>query len=91
VRGRAVLLLTANRHYALHGVKPAARLAKVRRRLHLGRAYKIGLNTWYLVPNGTSRGVLKVRHGIILEIGIANQQLSGGGSRATLRFLKAFR
>jgi hypothetical protein len=91
VKGRAVLLLTANRHYALRGVKPATRLAKVRRRLHVSRAYKVGLNTWYLVPNGPSRGVLKVRHGVILEIGIANKQLTAGGTRATLRFLKAFR
>jgi hypothetical protein len=91
VKGRAVLVLTANRHYALRGVKPATRLAKVRRRLHVSRAYKIGLNTWYLVPNGPSRGVLKVRHGVILEVGIANMQLTAGGTRATLRFLKTFR
>jgi hypothetical protein len=91
VRGRAVILLTANRHYALHGVKPATRLAKDRRRLHAGRGYKIGLNTWYLVGNGPSRGVLKVRHGVILEIGIANKQLTAGGARAITRFLRAFR
>jgi hypothetical protein len=91
VKGRAVILLTADRHYALHGVKPATRLAKVRRRLHVGRGYKIGLNTWYLVSNGASRGVLKVRHGVILEIGIADKQLTGAGTRATARFLRAFR
>jgi hypothetical protein len=91
VKGRAVILLTADRHYALRGVKQGARLAKVRRRLHVSRAYRVGLNTWYLVPNGPSRGVLKVRHGVILEIGIANKQLTAGGTRATLRFLKAFR
>jgi hypothetical protein len=91
VKGRAVILLTANRHYALRGVKPGTRLAKVGRRLHVSRAYKLGLNTWYLVGNGPSRGVLKVRHGVILEIGIANQELTSGGPRAILRFLKAFR
>ncbi|HKO26104.1 MAG TPA: hypothetical protein VJU80_01485, partial [Solirubrobacteraceae bacterium] len=91
VKGRAVILLTANRHYALHGVKQGARLARVRRRLHVSRGYKIGLNTWYLVPNGHSRGVLKVRHGVIFEVGIANKRLTTGGRRAILRFLKAFR
>jgi len=35
--------------------------------------------------------VLKVRHGVILEVGIVNKQLTSGGSRAILRFLKAFR
>jgi hypothetical protein len=49
------------------------------------------LNTWYLVGNGPSRGVLKVRHGVILEIGIANKRLAAGGRRTALRFLKAFR
>jgi hypothetical protein len=91
VRGRAVILLTANRHYALRGVRPGTRLAKVRRRLRVGRGYRIGLNTWYLVWNGVSRGVLKVRHGVILEVGIAEKQLTGGGTQAALRFLKSFR
>jgi hypothetical protein len=86
-----VIFLTADRYYALRGVRPATRLAKVRRRLHVSRAYKIGLNTWYMVGNGPSRGVLKVRHGVILEIGIANKQLTAGGPRAVLRFLRAFR
>ena len=90
VRGHVVLVLTANRHYALHGVRPAMRLARVARRLHVGRGIKIGLNTWYLVGNGPSRGVLKVRHGVILEIGIANKQLTTG-RRAAIRFFKSFR
>src|SRR6202012_1702920 len=79
VRGRVVILLTANRHYALHGVHQGARLPKVARRWHGGRGFKIGLNTWYLVGNGRSRGVLKVRRGVILEIGIANKRLTTGG------------
>jgi hypothetical protein len=91
VKGRVVILLTANRHYALRGVKPATRLAKVRGRLHIGRGYKLGLNTWYLVSDGSSRGVLKVRHGVILEVGIADKQLTGGPTRAIVRFLRAFR
>jgi hypothetical protein len=91
VKGRVVILLTANRYYALRGVKPATRLAKVRGRLHIGRGYKLGLNTWYLVSDGSSRGVLKVRHGVILEVGIADKQLTGGPTRAIVRFLRAFR
>jgi len=51
-------------------------LAKVARRLHAGRPFAIGLNLWYLLPDGPSRGVLKVRHGVIEEIGIANPQLT---------------
>jgi hypothetical protein len=55
VRGRVVLALTANPYYALRGVRPGARLASVARRLGVGGGLHIGLNTWYLAPNGASR------------------------------------
>jgi hypothetical protein len=91
VQGRVVLVLTANHHYALRGVHPGARLANVARRLGIGKGFGIGLNWWYLTPNGPSHGVLKVRHGIIEEIGIADKRLTGSKSRAVLRrFLKSF-
>jgi hypothetical protein len=89
-RGRIVIALTASPYYALHGVRPGARLSRVARRLKIGRRFTVGLNTWYLTPNGRSRGVLKVRHGIIEEIGIADKRLTGS-YRQTRRFLKAFR
>ena len=75
LKGRIVLLLTADRLYALHGVRPGARLSKVRRKLHVGRRIRIGRNDWYLAPNGRSIGVLKVRHGVIEEIGTADKRL----------------
>ena len=50
VRGRAVLALTANPHYALRGVHPGARLAPVVRRLRVSRGIRIGRNTWYVLP-----------------------------------------
>jgi hypothetical protein len=90
LKGHIVLLLTANRRYALRGVRPGARVARVRRRLKLGRAYKIGLNTWYLAPNGSSRGIVKVRHGVIEEVGIADKRLMTN-QRATASFLELFR
>ncbi len=51
--------------------------------------FHIGLNWWYLTRNGSSRGVLKVRHGVIEEIGIANKQLTAN-RRAADRFLSSF-
>jgi len=89
VRGRVVLALTANRYYTLGGVRPGVRLAAAARRLGTGKGFHIGLNWWYLAPNGPSRGVLKVRHGIIQEIGIANTQLTNN-PRADWRFLTSF-
>jgi hypothetical protein len=91
VQGRIVLLLTANRHYALHGVRPGTRLAKVRKRLKVSRAYRIGRNAWYLTPNGASHGLIKVQHGVIEEVGIVDKQLTSRGYRKTFRFLNSFR
>jgi hypothetical protein len=73
--GRIVLLLTSDRLYKLHGVKPGARLSKVWGKLRAGPRIRIGANDWYLVPNGHSIGVLKVRNGVIQEIGIADARL----------------
>ncbi|MGI8921225.1 MAG: lipase family alpha/beta hydrolase [Solirubrobacteraceae bacterium] len=89
VQGRAVLALTANPHYALRGIRPGARLAKVARRLRIGKGFHIGLNWWYLTSNGTSRGVLKVSHGRIEEVGIADKRLTSN-RRVAMRFLKSF-
>ncbi|MGH2870417.1 MAG: prolyl oligopeptidase family serine peptidase [Solirubrobacteraceae bacterium] len=89
VAGRAVLVLSANRHYALHGVRPGTRLSRVRRRLHASRAFHVGRNYWYAVTNGPSRGVLKVRHGVIQEVGIADLRLTRGRA-AGRRFFRSF-
>lgn len=76
LQGRAELALTANPYYALTGVRPGARLVRVARRLRVGRGIHIGLNTWYLTGAGARRGLLKVRHGIILEIGVVDASLA---------------
>jgi hypothetical protein len=85
VGGKAVLVLTANHDYSLRGVRPGAKLSAVARTLHVGKGYKVGLNTWYLAPNGSSRGVLKVRHNQVQEIGIADKRLTS--TRASARHL----
>ena len=85
VRGRVVLALTANPDYALLGVRPGDALGPVAGRLHAGSGFQIGRNRWYVLPAGRSRGVLKVRHGVIEEIGIANRSLTRGrGARRLL-------
>jgi hypothetical protein len=89
LNGRIVLALTANPFYALDGVRPGMRVAKVARRLHLGRAVHIGLNFWYIAPGRAANGVVKVRHGIVEEVGIANARLTRGRA-AQQRFLNSF-
>jgi hypothetical protein len=61
----------------------------VARRLHVGRRFTVGLNTWYFAPRRGANGILKVRHGVIEEIGLANRQLTTGRARQR-RFLRSF-
>jgi len=87
VQGRIVRALTASPPLCASRGAPGARLFRVGHRLGIGRRFRIGLNDWYLTSDGSSRGVLKVRHGIIEEIGIADRRLTAG-SRAARRFLR---
>jgi hypothetical protein len=85
-----VLLSTANPFYALDGVKPGSKLTKqVRRRLHLGKAFRIGKNDWYIVSGAKADGVLKVRGSVIQEVGVADKGLLGARA-AQRRFLTSF-
>jgi hypothetical protein len=89
VAGRVVLALTANAFYALHGVRPGATLAAAHTALGTGAPFHVGLNYWYTADNGSTTAVLKVRRGIVQEIGIANATLTHG--RAAQRaFIKSF-
>lgn len=67
---RIATLLTANRHYALRGIRPGTALRQARRKLHLGRGFRFGPNQWYLVALPGGRGLLKVRRGVVEEVGI---------------------
>jgi hypothetical protein len=89
LQNRVVLLLTATPYYALRGVRPGATLTAARRVLRIGRPFHIGLNYWYLAPNGPDRAALKVRHGIVQEIGIANAKLTAH-RRSAFRFFTSF-
>jgi hypothetical protein len=89
LKRRVVWASTANAYYSLHGIRPGATLASASKHLKLGRSLHIGLNFWYLAPNGSSTAVLKVRHGMVEEIGIGDKQLIKG-RKAERRFMKSF-
>ncbi len=76
MRGRVVLALTANDHYALDGIKPGTRVAHARWLLARAQRFQIGANTWYVLRGVHASGVLKVQHGVVGEIGIADRSLT---------------
>jgi hypothetical protein len=87
--GHLIIILTSNTHYALKGVHPGDRLSKVKRKLKVGRVFHVGANDWYFCPFGNATGLIKVRHNVIFEVGIANKQLTTGRS-AQSRFIHSF-
>ena len=80
---------TSNAFYSVSGIRPGARLATAAKALHLSHAFHVGLNLWYLAPGRHSTAVLKVRHGIVEEIGIGDKALLHG-RKAELAFLRSF-
>jgi len=83
IRGRVIIALTANSHYALDGIRPRARVRSLTHRLARDTAFRIGRNTWYVLRHGRSDGLLKVQRGRVQEVGILARQVSR--SRGTLR------
>jgi hypothetical protein len=80
---------TSSSFYAVRGARPGITLAAARTRLKLTGPFHIGLNFWYLATHGASTAVLKVRHRIVEEIGIADRSLTKR-HRAQRTFLASF-
>ena len=73
---RVIWASTSSAYYTIQGVRVGATVAAAGKRLHLTGPIHVGLNDWYLAPNGASTAVLKVRRGIIQEIGIGDKALT---------------
>jgi hypothetical protein len=88
---RIVWISTASAHYSIGGLRTGAALSYAATQLKLSPVFVIGANDWYLAPlpaGGT--GVLKVRAGVVQEIGIATTALVGTTHRAERAFLSSF-
>ncbi len=89
LQGHVIWISTASAFYAIDGVRPGAAVTAASSRLKLGAPFAIGSNRWYLAPAGPATAVLKVRGGIVQEIGIASKQLTKS-RRAQRTFLTSF-
>ncbi len=76
LQGHVIWISTASAFYAIDGVRPGATVAAAGARLRLLTPFAIGANRWYLAPAGSVTAVLKVRGGVVQEIGIANKRLT---------------
>jgi hypothetical protein len=89
LRGRVIWISTASAFYALDGVRPGTSVSIAAARLRPGSPFHIGANEWYLASVGGETAVLKVRGGIVQEIGIADRRFTHGRA-AQRRFLTSF-
>ncbi len=87
--GHVIWASTSSLYYSVHGIRCGATVAAASKLVKLTGPFHIGLNYWYLAPNGASTAVFKVRGGIIEEIGIADEQLTRG-HKAQVAFLTSF-
>jgi hypothetical protein len=75
-RGRVIWASSSNPHYDIDGIRAGATLKAVQARLPHGHLLTVGRNDWYLAPAGSVTAVLKVRKGIVQEVGIGTRQLT---------------
>jgi predicted RecA/RadA family phage recombinase len=77
LRGRAIWITTANRHYAVDHVTVGTRMAVATHTLPGGSTVKVAKSTWYVVRKSRSTLLLKIHHGLVQELGIASNATTG--------------
>jgi hypothetical protein len=86
---RVVWVSTSSAYYAVKGIRAGATVAAAGKKLKLESPFHIGLNFWYLAPDGGSVAILKVRGGVVEELGIGDKVLLQG-RKAQRSFLNSF-
>jgi hypothetical protein len=81
LRGRLAAAASSSPLYALRGVTPGMRARAAGRKVRLRHGVKAGGGTWYVVSNGPQAGLVAVRHGVVVAVGIADRRLTGGAAR----------
>ena len=88
-RDKVIWASTSSAFYAVDGIRVGATVSAATKALKLTRPLKVGLNTWYLAPEGSANAVLKTRGGLIQEIGIGDKSLTNS-AKADKNFLRSF-
>jgi hypothetical protein len=86
---RVIWASTSNGFYNVRGIRPGATLTAAKAALPGGNYFRVGANYWYLAPNGADTAVLKLRAGVVQEIGIGEKALTKG-LKAQKTFMTSF-
>lgn len=76
VRGRVVWSSTSDPYYSLDGIRAGESITTASRVLGTEPPFHIGRNYWYLARKPSYTAVLKVRGGVVEELGIADTALT---------------
>ncbi len=89
LRSRVIWASTSNAYYSIGGVRPGATLKAAAAALPHGNEFVVGRNDWYIARHGSVTAVLKARGGVVEEIGIGDDALTGTHA-AQRRFITSF-
>jgi hypothetical protein len=88
-RHRALIVLTSSRRVSARGLRVGSSTRVLRWHLRRERRVREGNSVWYLAPGKRARLVFKTRRGHVLQVGLANKNLTAG-RRAAKSFLGAW-
>ena len=74
--GHVVWVLTSSPRYAYAGIRVGANVAALKSSLPGATLAEYGMNDWFVLPSGVSTLLLKVTHGFVDEIAIADSRLT---------------
>lgn len=76
LRGRVGWPSASSPFYAFAGIRAGGSISTASRVLGTAPPFNIGLNYWYLARIARYTAVLKVRNGVVEELGIANSAVT---------------
>lgn len=89
LEGRVAIALTDNPFYGLRGVHPGTTLDAARRLVHLPAPLTGASSSWFFVSLAHASGVIQVRDGVVLQVGLADARLTRT-RKAQRRLIQSF-
>lgn len=84
VSGRTILSITSSKTTRLMGIRVGSSTKTVTHRLHGEQRFSRDGSTFYLARASRSRILVQVRHGKVVQLGLADSRLTAGAKRAKL-------
>jgi hypothetical protein len=70
-KNRVALMMTTSTHYSFHGVRPTTKWSTAKKDFHFVAHYLVNGDTYYVIKDGKSDVILKVRGRTVYGIGVS--------------------